>query len=280
MLKRDKPNELAKLKEIISKYNVICILNMHKLPAKQLQKIKKMIADIAIIRMSKKSMIIKALNELERKNIKNLIEKISGEPALLLTNENPFKIFKILKENRMPASAKVGDIAKKDIVIQKGPTNLPPGPAISTLQKVGLKTSVQSGKIVILSDKVICKANEKITEDMVNVFSLLKIEPMELGLDLIAAYENGIIYDKNILDIDLDKYMNDMVKCIQNGINLSLNIGYPTKLTIKLMLQKAFVEAKSICVNANILEKNFIDEILIKAISEAKNLEEKINISS
>jgi large subunit ribosomal protein L10 len=181
-----------------------------------------------------------------------------------------------LKDNRTKIAAKPGDIATKDVIIPKGPTELPPGPAISTLQKIGIKASVQSGKITVLDNKTVCKVGEKITSDMVGVFSLLRIEPMEIGLDLVAAWEDEMIFDKSILDISVDDYLRDLQKCIQCGVNLSVNIGYPTKLTINMMLQKAFSEARTLCIDANILEKGFIDEILLKAVREAKNLEVKL----
>ena len=85
--------------------------------------------------MSKKNLILRALDKTDKK-MDELKEKIEKETALILTNENPFRIFKIIKENRAPAAAKVGQVATKDITIQKGPTPIAPGPAISTLQKV------------------------------------------------------------------------------------------------------------------------------------------------
>ena len=51
------------------------------------------------------------LKQVLRQNIKILEEKLTDVPALMLTNENPFKLYKLLKENRTPAAAKPGDIA-------------------------------------------------------------------------------------------------------------------------------------------------------------------------
>jgi len=273
MLKRDKPKEVEKLKELISQYKVIGLLNMHKLPARQLGQIKNSISDVAKIRMSKKILISKVLKESGKANIDKLVEKIKDEPALLLSNENPFKVFSTLKNNRSKASAKAGDKAMIDIVVPKGPTELPPGPAISTLQKIKLKASVQGGKITVIDDKTVCKPGDVVTSDIADVLSLLKIEPMEIGLDLVAAWEDGMVYDRDILDVSVEDYIRDMENAVHQAVNLSVNVGYPTGLTIKLMLQKAFNEARALCTDAGILEKDFIDDILLKAIREAKSLE-------
>lgn len=271
MLKAKKSEEVEEIARLIKEYSVMGVLNMHKLPARQLQKIRISLRESAVIKMSKKSMIFRAF---EKSGLSSLKEKIQGEPALILSNDNPFRLYKILKESRSPAPAKAGDVAPFDIVIPKGPTPLPPGPAISSLQKIGLKTSVQAGKIAVMQDKLVAKAGEKITEDMVNVFNMLKMEPMEIGLDLVAAYESGTVYIKDVLDIDQSWYTGELRQCVQRAVNLSVNTGYPTRLTIEMILQKAYTETRALCVEANILEKEFINELLLKALREGKSLEQ------
>jgi large subunit ribosomal protein L10 len=276
MLKQEKLDDVEKIKRLMDSHSVVGVLNMHKLPARQLQEIRHSIG--AKIKMSKRSLILRAIEGSSKKDIKNLKEKIEGPSALLFTNENPFRLFRILKENRSPAAAKTGDIPNKDIVIQKGSTGLPPGPAISTLTKIGLKASVQNGKIAVLQDKVVTKAGQAITEDVAAVLGLLKVEPLEIGLDLSFVYEDGMIYDRSVLDISTEAYIEDFQRCVQHGVNLSVNTNYPTKQTIDIMIQKTFIEAKAVCVEANILEKDFIDDVLKKAIRQAVAMEKQLGI--
>jgi len=271
MLKNEKPKIVENLKKLIEDHSVIGVLDMHNLPAKQLQKIRDSLRDTAIIIMSKKSMIKRAISE-SKKDIKKLEEKLINEPALILSNENPFRLFRTIKSNRSPAPAKAGNTAMNDIVIKKGKTGIPPGPAISSLQKIGLKTSVQEGKISVMSDKVAVKAGETITNDMVNAFNLLKMEPMEIGLNLVAVWESGVIYPKDVLDIDVNAYTNKVILAITCMINLSLNSGYLVPLTAELAIQKAFMEAKSLALEANIIDKSIIGELLMKAVREANEL--------
>jgi large subunit ribosomal protein L10 len=237
-----------------------------------LQKIKSDLKGIAIIEMGKKNLIRRAL-EKSKKDVKSLEEKIIGEPAMIFSNENPFRLFKILKERRSSAPARLGDIAPNDIVIPKGSTGLPPGPAISTLQKIGLKTTVDKGKISIAQDKVVVKSGEGVNEDVVNALNLLKIEPMEICLDLVTAWQNEEIYDKSVLDIDVDEYLNNINLAVQQMINISLDTGYLMPETAKMALHKAFIEAKELALTANILDKDIIGELLLKAVSEAKALD-------
>ncbi len=277
MLKKDKPAELNKIKNDISGYSVICVLNMHKLPAKALQKMREVLRGTAVIKMSKKILLKKSLEDLKMNAVKDRVDSINDkELALLLTNESPFKIFGMLKRNRTSAPAREGDIVDREIIIPKGPTTLPPGPAISTLQKVSLKTSVQQGKIFVMQDKTVAKPGEKITGDMVNALNLLKIEPMEIGLEIIFAWD-GVLYEKGVLDVDVEDFKNRIVLAVQEAINLSVNAGYPTKDNIEIMIHKAFVEARELCLQAGIIDKEFIEDVLLKAIREASLLEAKNN---
>ena len=280
MLKKEKPKEVEKLVNLIKGYSVIGILNMHAMPAKQLQKIRDALRDKAKIRMSKKNLIKKAFEKAKINGIDKLEKYLKGELSLILTNENPFKLYKYLKKNKTPAAAKAGQVATKDILIEKGPTQFSPGPAISTLQKIGLKTTVQNGKIAILKDKVVCKKGEEITPEMVDVFSLLKIEPMEIGLELEAVLENGTVYDKNVLNIDEEEYLNKLTRAIHQAVNLSVGICYPTPLTIELIVAKCFAEAKTLAIEASIFDKEIIGDLILKAIQESEGISQKINYSN
>ena len=122
---------------------------------------------------------------------------------VLFSKENPFSLFKVLKKNKSSAPAKAGQKAPKDILVSKGGTNLPPGPMISQLSNVGIKTGVENGKIAIKEDCIVAKEGDEISQPLAEVLTRLEIEPMEIGLNLSAVYENGEILTKSV-----DKILN------------------------------------------------------------------------
>ena len=61
-----------------------------------------------------------------------------------------------------------------------------------------------------------------------------------------------------------------------NKFNLSINSGYPTKETIKPMIMKAFMNAKSLGLEAGILDRGVIEDLLAKAKIQAEALSSKI----
>jgi len=105
---------------------------------------------------------------------------------------------------------------------------------------------------------------------------LLKMEPMEIGLSISSVFEDGVIYEKSVLDVDVNDYINRMIIATHHAINLSVNTGYPTKETIEIMIRKAFIETRALCIETNAIEKDFIDEILKKAVRQAAALESNI----
>jgi len=274
MVSKRKIETVKIVKEQIEEYPVVGILNMHKLPGRQLHEIRNKLRGQVVIRMVKKRLIHLILKE---KGLEQLIQHIQGEPALFLSKEDPFKIARVLQKSTSEAPARPGDIAPKDLVVKEGPTNLSPGPVIGELQKVKIPAGVEGEKIVVKRDTVIAKEGEKITGEVADVLSKLEIKPMEIGLNLVAALENGIVYDKDILFVPEGHYLTQLQSASSEAFNLSIYINYYTKENIPVLLRKAKGEADALALNAGIITSSNIGNLLGKARNEAQTLEEKAN---
>lgn len=276
MVRQSKIAKAQELKKLIESHRTVGVIDFSKLPGKAQLRIKNELKKHEVhIRMARKGVIIRALTE-AGKNFAELEKHMNGSPALIFSNMDAFKLFQLIKKNKSTSSAKAGDVVKKDVTAKKGPTGIAPGPAITTLGKVGLKTRVEGGKISIADDKVIVKAGAAVTEDAAVVLGMLKLEPMEIIMNMVATWGEGTIYSREILDVDAEAYIAQIASAVQAGVNLSLNTGFITKFTAPLAIQKAFWSARALARAANILEKEMIGDVLAKAVAEAKALEEKI----
>lgn len=258
------------VKEIIdlaNQYPIIGLVNMENLPAPQLQKMRAQLRDKIKFAMTKKRLMKIALEEAKnsKKGIEKLKELFVGMPALIFTKENPFKLFKMLKKNKSPAPAKPGQIAPRDIIVPAGPTSFAPGPIIGELGQIGVKAGVEGGKVAVKADSVVARKGDKIKPKVAEILTRLGIEPMEVGLDLVATYEDGTIYQKNILDIDEDRFMADLRNCANGAFNLAMFVAYPTKNTIKFLISKAFNDSKALGLSQNIIDEGIVNELLAKA---------------
>jgi large subunit ribosomal protein L10 len=259
----------------LKKYPVIGILNMQNLPAKQLHEIRNKLRGQAVIRMVKKRLIGLALKESGLKGAEALEKRLLGEPALIMTDMNPFKLARLISESKSEAPAKEGDIAPRDIIVRAGPTPLPPGPVIGELQKVKIPAMIEGDKIHVREDTTLAREGQTIDGLLAGVMSKLGITPMEMGLNLLTVWEKGTMYEKEILFIPQEAYINDLVSAHQKAFNLTLNIGYITSENIPLLLARAHQEAHSLAVKADILTNETVQPMLAKAHSQAEALKAK-----
>ncbi|MBW2996427.1 50S ribosomal protein L10 [Candidatus Woesearchaeota archaeon] len=266
------------LVKLMKEYPIIGAINMENMPAGALAKMRQQLRDQVVIYMAKRRVMKYAFDEVEaeKKGIKDLIPHLKGMPALLFTKENPFSLFKVIKKNKSSAPAKPGQEAPKDIVVKAGPTPFVPGPVIGELGSIGIKTEVVEGKIHIKEDSLVVKEGEEINAAAAGLLQRLGIEPMEVGLDLVAVYEDGVIYDKKVLDIDEEAFLQSLSDAGRWAFNLAIEAGYYTKETVGVLVPKAFREAKSIALEAGIMTDAVAEELVAKAEAQASALKAKI----
>ena len=268
------------LVKMINEYPIIGVVNMENLPAPQLQKMRAQLRGKFFITMTKRRLIKLAFEQTKsnKKGIEQLENSLGGMPALIFTKENPFKLSRTLQRNKSPAPAKAGQTAPRDIVVNKGPTPFAPGPIIGELAMVGIKSGVEGGKVAVKEDTIVARAGEKIKPKVAEILTRLGVQPMEVGLDLVAVYENGIIYGREILSVDEKEYLSRLNNAARWAFNLAIEAGYATKGTIQVLLGKAHNDAKNLGVSQNILEKGIIESLLGKADRQMKGLKSTVNL--
>lgn len=253
-IQENKINEVEEIKRLIKKYSVLGIVDMTNLPSLQLQRMRHGLRDVLLMRMSKRRIIKIAIEQSkDKENLLSINEKLNGEVALIFTNDDPFKLAKMLEKQKSSAPAKPGQEAPNDLIIPAGPTSFTPGPVIGELGQLGIKTEVKEGKIAIKEDKLLVKQGQLISQKAADLLSKLGIEPMQIGLNLIAAYENGIVYGKDVLVIDEESYINNIRKLASDSFNLAIHLSYISKDTIIHLVQKAFRDSKSLAELKSIL---------------------------
>ena len=240
---QSKVKALKELVGMIEKYPTVCVSSIENLPSKQLQKIRHMLRKEIVMKIVKKNMAIMAFEEAKKENIKELAKAVEKNSVILFSNLDPFEIASLLVENKFPIKAKPGQIANEDLVIEAGPTDLMPGPAISELSAVGLKTGVEGGKIAIKETKAIVKAGQKISKNAADVLIKLDILPFSIGLDIKVAYDSKDRKIYSNIKIDKEGFTNKLIGSFVAARQFAVGIGYATKETITLILARAQREA-------------------------------------
>ena len=262
-----KQGETKSLVALLTSHKIIGIIDIGGIPAPQLQKIRGNIRKKATIRSAKNTLIVRALDEADKKvkGLGRLKEAVSGQAAIIASDSNPFSLFKDIKSTRTKAPARGGETAATDIEVMAGETPYKPGPIVGELQKAGIPAAIQEGKVVIKSDKVLIKAGQRIPKEMAQMLTRLEIFPIELGLNVHAIYEAGNIFKPEVLDIDMDQFLGRLHKAHWNALGLALETVWTSKGTINPLLQKAYRQSYTLAMERAIYTKDTIGPLMAKA---------------
>lgn len=277
----EKKEAVKKILRLIKEYPIVGVVNMENLPTAQLQRMRHQLRGKIELFMTKITLTKLAIEEAKkiRTGIDALEPYVKGVPALLFTKDNPFLLYKTLKKSKSPAAAKAGQVAPKDLVVPAGPTPFTPGPVISEFAALGIKAGVEGGKVAVKQDVVVCKEGMPISAPLASMLARLGITPMEIGLDLVAVFENGIVYARKILDVDEKAFMGQIMQAASESFNLAIEISLPTKDTIELLVQKGFREAKAVALEGNIMADAIAQELVEKAEREMIAIKNAANIT-
>jgi large subunit ribosomal protein L10 len=265
----EKKETVKELTKLIEEYPIIAVVNMENLPARNLASMRTKLRSKVVISMAKKRIIQKAIEASKKDGVQELNKHMRGMPALLFTKDNPFALFKVLKQNQSKAPIKAGQIAPNDLIIPAGPTSFAPGPIIGELGQLGIKGGIENGKVVIKQDAVLAKEGAVVTDKQAAFLTRMGIEPMKIGLNLVVAYEHGKLLDGKVLDIDETKFMADLQACALAAKSLAFNITLPMKDNIDALIQKAHYDAAGLALEANLVTDENAREILAKAYWQA-----------
>ena len=253
---------------------VIGVARVEGIPAPQIQQMRAGLRGKVGLVVSKNRLINMALVEAssKKKGLEKLSEVVDGQTAMVLSDINPFRLFKELESTKTSAPAKGGEIAPSDIMVRAGDTPFKPGPIVGDLQKAGIPASIEGGKVVIKKDKVLVRAGDKISKDIANALTRLEIYPLTVGLDLKGAYEDGLFYERSSLVIDEEEYLHNIHEAARQSLNLAVFIAYPSPITIPILLSKASREALSLAINSGFPTKETVEFMLLKANAEMLSL--------
>jgi len=255
--------------DLIKEYKVIASVDVENLPAKQLNNMRAQLRGKAVLLMTKRRLLNKALETSDKKDIQKLSPYLKGMPALLFSNENPFSLFKTLKKSKSPAPIKAGQEAPKDIVVKTGGTSFAPGPIIGELGMFGIKTGVENGKVAIKADSVVAKEGDTVNQKLAALLQRLNIMPMEIGLNLVAAYENGAILTKKDLNIDEEAFIRDLRSAASDAFALSVELALSNKDNIIQLLSNAHMNAFALTESESIMTSDNVSNMLAKANAQA-----------
>ncbi len=254
----------------LSKYSTIGIVNLGGIPDRLLQRSRNSIKGETRLIFGKKSLLVRILEG--NANTKGLVPLMTGTSAILLSNSDPFDLFKRFKSGAIKLAAKPKQIAPEDIVIHSGETSLQPGAAVTELKQAGVDVQIQKGKVMIAKDKVLVKKGEPISSAAAKVLRTVGTLPFMAVIEPSVLIANGATFTKELLDIDEHRTISDILSAFRNAYSLSIERGIINQYTVKPLLVKGFMQARALGIETKAYEPGIIEVLLGTASAQASAL--------
>ena len=263
------------LQELPKKYKVLALVRMEKVRASQILPLRKKLREDVEFVSIKDKVAQKALENVDVPGIKDIVSKLTGQCLFMFTNMSPFKLNVLLGKNKIFLLARAGDKASMDVVIPAKNTGVAPGPILTDFKEAKVPTKIDQGTIWITKDTVAAKKGEQISTKLAILLGKLDIKAVEAGISLSNALEKGLLYSKEELFIDVEKFREELARAHQEAVSLSIEAAYVTKDNIEQILAMAAQGSRLVALEAGYLTDENKDQILQKAHSHAQGLAEK-----
>jgi large subunit ribosomal protein L10 len=255
------------LVQLLEKYSVIAVADLEKVRSSQIQEIRKKLRGKADLIVAKNTILRKASGSIasKKENVDKFAEGLTGSKVLIFTQMDPFELIMFLNRNKVRVPAKGGDIATSDIMVPAGNTGLQPGPVISEFNEAKVQTRIEAGSIFVARDTVVASKGEVISTKTASLLSKLGMKPMEAGLILSSAYDNGLVLGVNDLTFDLDQMKSDFDLAARLAFDVAVEANIMLPQTAPAIISKAYRQAVAVSVEAGFLTKDTAQLIIQKA---------------
>ncbi|ETE58939.1 60S acidic ribosomal protein P0 [Ophiophagus hannah] len=206
-----KSNYFLKIIQLLDDYPKCFIVGADNVGSKQMQQIRMSLRGKAVVLMGKNTMMRKAIRGHLENNpaleklllggmmtnercVFRLLPHIRGNVGFVFTKEDLTEIRDMLLANKVPAAARAGAIAPCDV----------------------------------LSDVQLIKTGDKVGASEATLLNMLNISPFSFGLIIQQVFDNGSIYNPEVLDITEETLHKRFLEGVRNVASVCLQIGYPT----------------------------------------------------
>jgi len=265
-----KAQMFQQLQELPKKYKVIALIKMNKVRSTQILPLRKILkGDVEFVSIKDK-VAKKALEGIDVPGIKDMVGELSGQCMFMFTNMSPFKLNVLLAKNKIMMMARGGDVASIDIVVPAKNTGIAPGPMLTEFKQAGIPTKIDQGTIWIAKDTTPVLKGEVINEKLAAILGKLDIKPVEAGISLYVALEDGVKYAEEEMVIDVEKVRGEFAQAHQEAVSLSIAAAYITPDNISQILSKAAQSARSVSIESGFMTDETKEQILQKADAQAR----------
>jgi len=237
----DKELYFQKLKELLSKYPSIFIVNVDNVGSNQMHQIRVALRGKGVVLMGKNTMVRRALRSIltENPQYERLLPHVKGNIGFVFTDKDLKDVREIIVANKVAAPARAGAFAPKDVTVPAGNTGMEPGKT-SFFQALGIPTKIARGTIEIVSDVKVVTAGTRVGTSEATLLNMLNISPFTYGMTVIQIYDRGNTFPPSVLDVDEQELVDRFLSGIKTIAAISLALKYPTIVSVTHSLVNSY----------------------------------------
>ncbi|XP_006900213.1 PREDICTED: 60S acidic ribosomal protein P0-like [Elephantulus edwardii] len=234
-----KSNYFLKIIQLLGDYPKCFVVDADNVGPKQMQQIRMSLRGKAVVLMGKNTVMCKAIRGHLDINpaLEKLLPHIRGNVGFVFIKEDLTEVRDMLRANKVPAVAHAGAIAPCEVTVPAQNTGLGPENT-AFFQTLDITTKISRGTIEILSDVELIKTGDKVGAREATLLNTLNISPFSLGLIIQQVFDNGSIYNPEVIDITEETLHTRFLEGVRNVASVCLQIGYPLRNEIdKVVVQ-------------------------------------------
>jgi len=259
-----KTKYFEQLWQLLDKSSMILIVNVDNVRSSQLQQIRHQMRGQGTVLMGKNTMMRKAIRTKGDAKFDPLVQLLIGNVGLIFVHKDVREIRRVIAANLVGAPAKAGSIAPVDVIVPAGNTGMDPNQT-SFFQVLNIPTKINKGTVEIVNDVNLLKKGDKVGSSEAALLQKLNIRPFSYGLTVLKIFDEGSVYDLDVLDISEDDLLDHFKQGVDRLTSVALAVSYPARTAVPQYVARAFRNLLSIAVSTDI---NF---------KQAKEVKEYIN---
>ncbi|KAG1747132.1 ribosomal protein L10-domain-containing protein [Suillus paluster] len=238
----------TKLKELISKYPSIFIVNVDNVSSNQMHQIRVALRGKGVVLMGKNTMVRRALRTIlaENPQFERLLPHVRGNIGFVFTDGDLKEVREIIIANKIAAPARAGAYAPKDVFVPAGNTGMEPGKT-SFFQALGIPTKIARGTIEISTEIQVVTAGSRVGTSEATLLNMLNISPFTYGMTVVQIFDSGNAFEPSVLDVDEKVLIDRFMSGIKSIAAISLALNYPTIVSVTHSLVNSYKNLIALC---------------------------------
>jgi len=247
--KERKATFFGKLNKLLDEYNKILVVGADNVGSNHMQQIRLALRGQGVLLMGKNTMVRKVIRTrlAQYPAFETLLPAVFGNVGFVFTNGDLSAVRDLLLSKRVAAPAKTGAIAPNDVVVPAGNTGLEPTQT-SFLQALNIPSKIAKGQIEIVNDVHLIQKGQKVGSSEAALLAKLNIRPFSYGLSVVTVYDNGSVFDPDLLNLTNDDVLKSFGAAISQVVAVSLYSSHLTLPAVPQAVIKAYTEVLAVAI--------------------------------